>query len=59
MKLITQKLPSFSEFVNRYVPRLINKQEGTYTYGSNNKLPQEIISMVAKRRYIKSTSIEV
>lgn len=52
MRLFTQKLPTFSQFVNRYVPRLINKQEGTYTYGANNRLPQEIISMVANNAAI-------
>lgn len=52
MNVISQKLPSFSEFVNRYVPRLINKQEGTYTYGANNRLPQDIIAMVANNAAI-------
>lgn len=52
MQVFGAKLPTFSEFVNRYVPRLINKTEGTYTYGANNKLPQEIIQMVSNNAAI-------
>lgn len=52
MHVFGTKLPTFSEFVNRYVPRLVNKPLGTYTYGANDKLPQEIISMVANNAAI-------
>lgn len=52
MNVFGLKLPTFSEFVNRYVPRLMNKQEGTYQYGSNNRLPQEIIAMVGNNAAI-------
>lgn len=52
MQVFGTKLPTFAEFVNRYVPRLINKSEGTYTYGANNRLPQDIISMVGNNAAI-------
>lgn len=44
--VISSKLPTLSEFVNRFIPRKTVKQEGVYYYGSDNKLPQEIITLV-------------
>ncbi len=52
MNVIGFKIPTFSEFVNRYIPRLVDRPQGVYPYGSNNRLPQEIIQMVANNAAI-------
>ncbi len=41
------KMPTLGEFLNRFVPRMSNKQEGTYFYGTDNKLPQEMIQLLS------------
>lgn len=39
--------PTLGEFLAKFIPRKTNKQKGVYSYGSDNKLPQEIIQLAA------------
>lgn len=41
------KKPTLNEFLAKFVPRRTNLAEGVYSYGVNNKLPQEIIQLAA------------
>lgn len=40
-------MPTLGEFLNRFIPRIVKKQEGTYFYGTDNKLPQEMIQLLS------------